>query len=119
MVTHEEIPHPPVPGASPQDAESNKFVAALSWLWILSVVILLVKKDSPYVQFHARQSFLLFILSILLWVFLSFFGPLAWFLQWLLKAAVFALIVIGFLQALRGRWWTVPVIGSFAQNVRL
>ncbi|TSC72603.1 MAG: hypothetical protein G01um101438_320 [Parcubacteria group bacterium Gr01-1014_38] len=115
----EASPHPPVSGLSSQDVENNRLVAALSWLWILSVVMLLVKKESPYVQFHARQSFLLFIVSLLLWLFLSFFGPLAWFLQWLLKAGVFVLIVIGFLQALQGRWWTLPVIGSFAPKVRL
>lgn len=110
---------PSASAVSSSDVEKNRLAAALAWLWVLSVVMLLVKKDSPYVQFHARQSFLLFVLSILLWLVLSFLGPFAWFLQWLLRVVVFVVIVIGFLQALRGRWWKLPIIGRFAPNVRV
>lgn len=108
-----------VPSSASQDVDQNRLVAALAWLWILSVVILLVKKDSPYVQHHARQGVLLFLASILLWFLLSLFGPGAWILLWLLRLGVFILVVIGFLQALQGRWWKLPVIGAFASNIRL
>lgn len=109
----------PASTISSSDVEQNRLVAALSWLWVLSVVILLMKKDSPYVQFHARQSFLVFVLSMLLWVVFAFFGPFRWFFQWLLQAGVFVLVVVGFVQALRGRWWTVPLIGPLAPKLRL
>ncbi|MDP3685319.1 MAG: hypothetical protein Q8R32_00640 [bacterium] len=114
----ESSPTPPS-NASAQDVENNRLVAALAWLWVLSDVILLVKNDSAYVQHHARQGFTLFIVSILLWFVLSLFGPAGWILLWLLKLGVFILVVIGFLQALQGRWWKLPVIGAFAPNIRL
>lgn len=115
----EGSPTPPVVGASDNDVEQNRLVAALAWLWVLSVVILLTKKDSPYVQHHARQGFLLFIVSIPLLFVLPLFVPGAWILLGLLKLGIFSLCVIGFLQALQGRWWTLPLIGKFAPNIRL
>lgn len=115
-----------MPGtASPRptpDVDANRLLAALAWLWVLSVVILLVKKDSAFVQFHARQGALVFGVSVLAWVvltLLSFLGPLTWVLQNLVQLVVFIVIVVGFLQALRGRWWAVPVLGRFASNLRL
>lgn len=110
---------PPAGNTSAKDADQNRLVAALSWLWVLSAIILLVKKDSPFVQFHARQGFVVFLASIILWILFGILGPFAWALQQLLQLAVFVVIVMGFVQALRGRWWTLPVLGTLAPKVRL
>ena len=109
----------PVPTISSKDIDENRLIAALGWLWVLSVVILLVKKDSPFAQFHARQGFTLFIVSIFLWLVFGIFGTLAWVLQWLLELLVFVIIVVGFVQALRGRWWVLPILGPLAPKVRI
>lgn len=116
-----EVVHaqPPAGVTHSKDVDQNRLVAALAWLWVLSAIILLVKKDSPFVQFHARQGFVVFLLSIVLWILFGIIGPFAWPLQQLLKFAVFLMIVAGFIQALRGRWWTLPVLGSLAPKVRL
>lgn len=110
---------PPRGNTNAKDIDRNRLVAALSWLWVLSAIVLLVKKDSPFVQFHARQGFLVFLASILLWILFGVLGPIAWVLQQLLQIAVFVVVVVGFVQALRGRWWTLPVLGSLASKVRL
>jgi len=44
-----------------KDVQDNKIMAALSYIWIVSVLMLLMKKDSPFVQQHARQGFVLFV----------------------------------------------------------
>lgn len=110
---------PPRGNTNSKDVDQNRLVAALSWLWVLSAIILLVKKDSPFVQFHARQGFLVFLASIILWILFGILGPLAWVPQQLLHIAVFLVVVFGFVQALRGRWWTLPVLGPLASKVRL
>lgn len=110
---------PPVPATPSKDVDENRLVAALSWLWILSVVILLVKKDSRFVEFHARQSFVVFLASVFLWILFALLGPFAWALQWLVSLAIFVVSVLGFVQALRGQWWTLPILGPLAPRVRL
>ncbi|TSC61664.1 MAG: hypothetical protein G01um1014106_718 [Parcubacteria group bacterium Gr01-1014_106] len=112
-------PQQPPSTLASADVEQNRFVAALSWLWVLSIVILLIKKDSPYVQFHARQGFLVFLIGMILWVVFAFLGPFGWFFQWVLQTVLFVVIVVGFVQALRGKWWTIPVIGSLAPKIKL
>lgn len=111
--------HPPSPSVPPRDIEANRLVAALSWLWVLSIIILLVKKDSDFVRFHARQSFVVFLLSVVLFLFFGFFGALGWVLQWFLQLTVLVVSVVGFISALRGKWWTLPGIGPLAAKVRL
>lgn len=109
----------PPPTASTKDVEENRLVAALAWLWVLSLIILLLKRDSPYVQFHARQGLVLFVASILLWIALSLLGPFAFFLHQTLNFLIFVVSIVGFVQALRGQWWTLPVLGPLAAKIRL
>lgn len=77
-------------------------MAALSYVWVLSVVVYYAKKDSPFVRFHARQGILLFILSIACW-FIPVVGTL-------LELIVLGLAVIGFLAAAQGHWKELPVV---------
>ena len=40
----------------PREVEANKVLAAISYLGLLCLVPLFLKKSSPYVQFHAKQG---------------------------------------------------------------
>jgi len=40
-------------------SSDQKFMAAIGYLWILSVIVLAVKKNDRYVRFHASQGALL------------------------------------------------------------
>lgn len=113
-------PHTPLalPPMS-RDVEDNRLAAALAWLWVLSVFMLVVKKESSYVQFHARQGLVVFLVSLALWAVTSILFPRAFLPQQLLKIAVFLVCVTGFVQALRGTWWTLPMIGPIAARLPL
>ncbi len=50
------------------DIQTNKDIAAFSYIWIFSVIIMWTRRDSQFVQFHARQAVMLFILSIIIYV---------------------------------------------------
>jgi uncharacterized membrane protein len=91
------------------DVEKNKALAAVSYLWIVSLVLLLVKKDSPFVQFHAKQGFVLFIASIILG-----FIP---FLGWILNLVVIVLVLIGLISALQGKWRKLPGVSVLAEKI--
>ena len=115
----EDFPIAPSPDPSTRDVEENRLAAALGGLWVLSVVVLLMKKDSPFAQFHARQGALLFLFSLLLWIVLGVFGRSAWVFRDLLKFGTYALMMIGFVQALRGKRWVLPLLGPLAASLRL
>ena len=100
----------PTPGTPEQqnDIEQNKDVAAMSYLWILSVVVLYARRDSPFIQYHARQGLWLFLVSIPVWIIPGIGHYLEFF--------VLAGMIIGFLNAAQGRSHDVPVVGQLAKG---
>ena len=94
-----------------KDIEENKFIAALSYLGILCLVPLLAKKESKFAQFHAKQGLMYLIVMVLA----SF---VVWFpiIGWLLWLVLVVLDIIGFVQALSGKYWEMPVIGGLAKK---
>lgn len=104
METH----HQPVPPDPAKDVAENKDLAALSYVWVASVIVLFAKRESPFVQFHAKQGAVLFLLSLVVWA-MPFVGTLA-------EVLVFALCVMGFLHAARGERTDVPIIGPLSRG---
>lgn len=96
------------------DVESNKLIAAISYLGLLVIVPLLLKKESPYVQFHAKQGVTFAIIWCIGWV-------LFWFpiIGWLFAALVFVFNVIAFFKALSGERWEAPIIGDITKKLNL
>lgn len=94
--------------AMKKDLEANKDVAALSYIWILSIFLYFLKKDSPFVRFHARQGIVLFILSIIVWL-IPFLGAF-------LELVVLGLAILGFLAAAQGQWKELPIISLLAKK---
>ncbi|OGY37496.1 MAG: hypothetical protein A3E36_02675 [Candidatus Andersenbacteria bacterium RIFCSPHIGHO2_12_FULL_45_11b] len=97
--------------APKDDIRDNKVMAALSYVWILSVVFLLVKKDSPFVQFHAKQGVVLFAASFILG-----FIPI---IGWLLNIAVLVLAIMGIIAAWQGKSTKLPIISTIAEQIKM
>ena len=106
-------------GAQPQtgqsqdkDIQENKIIAALAYLWVISIVVLLVKKDSKFAQFHAKQGLVLFLASIV-----SGFIP---FIGWFILSPIIGIVaLIGLIQALMGKYWKIPVVADLAEKINL
>ena len=95
--------------AKAQDIADNKDLAALSYAWILSIVIYLIRgKRSPFICFHAKQGIALFVLSIVFWI-VPVVGRL-------LELLVLAGIIAGFMNAAQGHWKEVPIVGPLARG---
>jgi uncharacterized membrane protein len=93
-----------------KDIEENKDLAAFSYLWIMSVVVYLSKRKSPFVAFHAKQAMVLFALSIPVW-FIPRIGQY-------LEMFILGFSVMGFISAVQGEWKVLPIIGSFIVSPR-
>ena len=97
-----------------KDIEENKVVAALSYFWILCLIPLLTKRDSKFVQFHAKQGLVLFGIEILgtfvYWV--PLFG-------WSLALLFFVVSVMGAIKTLNGEEWEIPYIYDWSKKINL
>ncbi len=92
----------------PMKTNDSSLMAALSYLWILSVVMLVIKKDDSFIIFHAKQGLILFIASFLSWI------P---GIGWILGLVILALVIIGFIKALSGERYKMPVVGNLAEKI--
>jgi uncharacterized membrane protein len=96
------------PNEIPQeDIENGKQLAAMSYMWLFSVVILFTKRNNSFIQLHARQGTVLFIISILFWL-ISYLR--------ILEFAVLALMILGFIEASQGKPFEIPFIGDIARG---
>lgn len=114
----EVAPAAPVADASPAadatdaaDASNNKVMAILAYLGILVLVPLLAAKDSKFARFHSNQGLILLIISVVIF-FVGRIPGLAT-LAWILNTCVFILAIIGIVNAAKGRFKELPLIGKF------
>jgi uncharacterized membrane protein len=103
----------PAQGEAPQqidtnDVEQHKDLAAVSYVWVLSVVFYFLYKKSPFIRFHSKQGMVLFVLSLFAW-------PIP-VLGRLLELVILALAVLGFLGAAQGQWKELPLVGALARR---
>jgi len=96
------------------DAEVNKNITVLSYVWILCLVPLLGKRDSKFAQFHAKQGLVLFILEIIasLLIWFPLFGQLFMLL-------LIVVSVMGIIKTLNGEWWEIPFIYEWSKKINL
>lgn len=99
---------------APQISEDRAY-AALSYLWVLSLVPLFFKRQSAYVQFHAKQGFLLFVAEVVIGV-VAVIPVLGWIIGFLGWLAAVVLSVLGIIAALTGKEWVMPVLGEYAKK---
>jgi len=87
-------------------SQDDKVWGVISYLWILSLVALAVKKDNGFVRFHANQGALLFVIS--------FVGIIPLF-GWLINVFVFIFAIVAMVKAYNGEKWELPLVAGAAR----
>ncbi len=90
------------------DVEHNRLMAALGYVGFLCFVPLLFKKDSNFVQWHAKQGLALLIMEILAFILPLLLWPL------FLLGVLFSLQ--GISQALHGKHWRLPLVSKLIEK---
>ena len=109
----------------PKDVEDNKILAAISYLGILVLIPLLMKKESKFVKEHAKQGLVLFIAGIVLWIVEAIFvripvlGLIISILIWIIWVAIAIVSIIGLVYALQGKFWKIPLVYDWAQSFKI
>jgi uncharacterized membrane protein len=114
------LPEETQPAVSPVPAKSSdqNLMAAICYLWIVSIIILLTRKDNEFIQFHAKQATVLFGLWVVLWVLSAFVGIL-FIVWWILDLVLFIAAVIGFIKAYGGEKYRLPLIADLADKIKI
>lgn len=90
---------------NPLDGE-EKIFAAIGYIGILALVPLLAKRNSEFCQHHGKQSLVVAVLFVFLWLLAKFSYSLA-VLVFILQVVA---IIGGFLLAFKGDWFRIPGI---------
>lgn len=88
-------------------------MAGLSYLGVLVLIPLLTRKKNPFVYFHAKQGLVIFVgevIALIAGQWIVVVGSLVFIL--LLIASV-----IGLIQALQGRRFSIPGIGQLVREL--
>lgn len=115
----------------PQDIADNKVLAVLSYLGFLWLIPMFAGKQSPFVRYHVKQGFVLFVLEICSWLLESilglcfgtaflFFGmhSLPWgiaIIFRLINLCILAFSIYGIVMSASGRAKEVPFTGKLAK----
>jgi uncharacterized membrane protein len=99
------------------DRDRGLIAAILSYIPFLCLIPLLQMRDNEQARFHSRQGFILFLIELLALFFLiPGFSGLFW------KAIIiFALgaSVAGIIFGIQGKQYRLPIIGDFAEKMKI
>ncbi len=101
----------PAPENNNQSNQDDKAIVILSYLFLLFLVPLLTKKDSPFAQYHAKQGLLLAICWLI--------APITLFLAPFVYIFCGVMAVIGIMNVLNEKMVPLPLIGQFAEKFKL
>jgi uncharacterized membrane protein len=96
------------------EVEHERYIAAISYLWVLSLVPLFLKRKSTFVQHHAKQGLVLFMAetlgTVIYWV------PI---IGQLLAVAFVLVSAYGIMAALKGETKELPFISTYTRYLNL
>ena len=99
-----------------QQILEGKIFALLSYLTILCIIPLVLKRDNPFVLTHGKQGLVLFIAEVGIFI-ASIILP--WPLIKVLYFILGLLSIWGIIESLRGRFVKMPFIADIADKIIL
>jgi fumarate reductase subunit D len=102
------------PSADTTDAQENKYVALFSYIWILFLIPLLLKRDSKFCQFHAKQGLVLFVVDIIASLF-------SWVpvIGQVLMLGLAIVSIIGIIKVIKGEYWEIPYVYEWSKKIKI
>ena len=101
-------------GVDMKDVEENRAITYLSYLGLLFLVPMLVKKDSKFAQFHAKQGLVLTVACFIGSFLIPVFG-----LGLLIYLGVLILSIMGLLSVNNGEMKELPLVGDLAKKINI
>ncbi|HEX9944601.1 MAG TPA: hypothetical protein VGG03_21535 [Thermoanaerobaculia bacterium] len=116
-------PPPPPTGTVPPPggtvSPNRGIMLVLAYLGILAVIPLVVEKNDPEVQWHAKHGIVLFVAEVLLGILLGIithFVPFAGCVLWMVWPLILVLHIILIVKAINGQRLLIPGISEYADR---
>ena len=105
---------------SKKEDDTKVFAFLATFLSIIGFIIaILTKKENSYVMFYAKQSLVVFIVSVIFWVInsvLVWIPVFGWIVAGILNLFVLILWIMSWVYALSGEKKEVPIVGRYAKS---
>lgn len=101
-----------------KDIDENKTIASLSYIFILCLVPLMLKRDSAFAQFHAKQGLTITVAWFIFWI-IGIVPILGWLISFVGTIALLIISIMGIIKTLNGEAWQVPYIYEYSQKWNL
>lgn len=99
-----------------KDASNNKIMGILAYIGILCLIPMFASKDSSFAQYHARNGFKLFVISLAFtvanWIIglIPILRIIFGIITWIVDIIIFVLSIIGIINACKGEKKELPII---------
>lgn len=122
-------------------SENNRVSAAIGYIPFLFFIPIFANQEDEFAKFHGKQSLVLFCAFIIVWVaiwiinliFSGILGHifiigivfkwLAWFIHNIIGTIIslgyLVLAVLGIIKAGEGKFWHIPIIGVYADRLKI
>lgn len=100
------------------DFSQNSIVAALSYFGPFILFPYLTNKEDPFTHFHIKQGLVLIVLEVILWV-LGMFAFMLFPIISIINLGLLILSIIGIINALQRKMVELPLVGKFADQIKL
>lgn len=109
-----------------QKPQNKNVMAAIAYV-LFFIPLLTDDKKDPYVKYHVRQGLALLILGVIVAILNSIlyqiFPFYAWYIarmiSWILNLGLLALFIVGIMNALSNKEKPLPIIGKFAEKIKI
>lgn len=115
---------PPAGGAGGPGSSDRTIMLVLSYLWFLSLIPLLTKKDDPEVQWHAKNGLIWALAITAIDIFFMIFGHFFPVLSCLISVVPCAIglgylviSILAILKALKGERMRLPMLSDYADKM--
>lgn len=117
-------PPPPPPGATAPNSDRT-IMLVLSYLGILCLIPLLMKKDDPEIQWHAKNGTVLFgaevifviVRIMLIFIRIPFLGCGLAVISCVIWLGFLALSIICIMKAVKGERFRIPILTDIAEKM--
>jgi len=115
---------PPLPSAGAPSSNRGVMIV-LSYLWLLSLVPLLVEKEDKEVQWHAKHGVVLMLAELFLWIAMyivqailgTILGCLFALLTFPVGLAIIAVHILAIVKGLNGGRLIIPGVSQYADSL--
>ena len=118
-------PPPPSGAGGPGSSSDRTIMLVLSYLGLLALIPLLMKKDDPEVQWHAKNGLAIMVAEIVFWILFQivlYVLPSAVscglaLISCVLWVVFLAVAIMAIMKAVKGERLRIPVVSDFADKM--